>query len=213
MIIRLARQGGRDAVFDVPTQVLRTVPSDSVINVQLASDATVTAVGHVRQVSPQADPVTRTFQVKVGLSHPPQNMLLGAPVTGIAAFGVGVLVGAVAMPVAASVEGAIDHAPKRGLSGRSPTSGAQIARFEGLLVLWALLGVGYGLAVTPASVVLRSYGRAEDRGLTEDADFTQTPASGRFLRRIRYLRFSPAGLGFLGPHRACCAYRQIDADR
>jgi len=33
-------------------------------------------------VSPQADPVTRTFQVKVGLSHPPQDMLLGAPVTG-----------------------------------------------------------------------------------------------------------------------------------
>jgi RND family efflux transporter MFP subunit len=82
MIIRLARQGGRDAVFDVPAQVLRTVPSDSVVNVQLASDPTVTAVGHVRQVSPQADPVTRTFQVKVGLSHPPQDMLLGAPVTG-----------------------------------------------------------------------------------------------------------------------------------
>jgi membrane fusion protein, multidrug efflux system len=82
MIIRLARQGGRDAVFDVPAQVLRTVPSDPVVNVQLASDPTVTAVGHVRQVSPQADPVTRTFQVKVGLSHPPQDMLLGAPVTG-----------------------------------------------------------------------------------------------------------------------------------
>jgi membrane fusion protein, multidrug efflux system len=36
----------------------------------------------VRQVSPQADPVTRTFQVKVGLSHPSEAMLLGAPVSG-----------------------------------------------------------------------------------------------------------------------------------
>jgi membrane fusion protein, multidrug efflux system len=82
MIVRLARQGGRDAVFDVPAQILRTVPSDPVVNVQLANDQSVTAVGHVRQVSPQADPVTRTFEVKVGLSHPPESMLLGAPVTG-----------------------------------------------------------------------------------------------------------------------------------
>ena len=82
MVVRLARQGGRDAVFDVPAQVLRSAPSDAVINVQLSNDASVTAVGHVRQVSPQADPVTRTFQVKVGLSHPPEAMLLGAAVTG-----------------------------------------------------------------------------------------------------------------------------------
>jgi RND family efflux transporter MFP subunit len=82
MIVRLARQGGRDAVFDVPAQVLRTAPSEAVVNVQLANDPSVTATGLVRQVSPQADPVTRTFQVKVGLSHPPEAMLLGAPVTG-----------------------------------------------------------------------------------------------------------------------------------
>ena len=82
MVVRLARQGGRDAVFDVPAQVLRSAPSDAVINVQLSNDASVTAFGHVRQVSPQADPVTRTFQVKVGLSHPPEAMLLGAAVTG-----------------------------------------------------------------------------------------------------------------------------------
>ena len=82
MIVRIARKGGRDAVFDVPAQILRAAPSDPVINVQLANDPSVKAVGHVRQVSPQADPVTRTFEVKVGLSHPPEAMLLGAPVTG-----------------------------------------------------------------------------------------------------------------------------------
>jgi multidrug efflux pump subunit AcrA (membrane-fusion protein) len=38
MIVRLAPQGGRDAVFDVPAQVLRTAPSDPVVNVQLAND-------------------------------------------------------------------------------------------------------------------------------------------------------------------------------
>src|SRR5262249_54478072 len=42
MVVRLARQGGRDAVFDVPAQVLRSAPSDAVINVQLSNDASVT---------------------------------------------------------------------------------------------------------------------------------------------------------------------------
>jgi len=36
----------------------------------------------VREVAPQADPVTRTFEVKVGLSDPPEAMRLGATVTG-----------------------------------------------------------------------------------------------------------------------------------
>jgi membrane fusion protein, multidrug efflux system len=82
MIVRLAREGGRDAVFDIPAQVLRTAPPDPAIAVRLADDATVTATGRAREVSPQADPVTRTFQVKVGLADPPEAMRLGATVTG-----------------------------------------------------------------------------------------------------------------------------------
>jgi membrane fusion protein, multidrug efflux system len=81
-IVRLARQGGRDAVFDIPAQVLRAAPPDPVIDVRLADDASVTATGRVREVSPTADPVTRTFQVRVGLNHPPEAMRLGATVTG-----------------------------------------------------------------------------------------------------------------------------------
>src|SRR6478752_2645496 len=61
MIVRVARKDGRDAVFDVPAQVLRSAPSDPQITVNLTDDPTVTAVGRVREVSPQADPVTRTF--------------------------------------------------------------------------------------------------------------------------------------------------------
>ncbi|MGC2198631.1 MAG: efflux RND transporter periplasmic adaptor subunit [Stellaceae bacterium] len=82
MIVRLARQGGRDAVFDVPAQLLRAAPSDSEITVRLTDDPSVTATGRVREVAPQADPVTRTFEVKVGLSDPPEDMRLGATVTG-----------------------------------------------------------------------------------------------------------------------------------
>ncbi len=84
MIVRLARQDGRDAVFDVPAQALRSVPGDTVINVHLTDDPAVKTSGRVREVAPQADPVTRTFQVKVGLDDPPETMRLGATVTGTA---------------------------------------------------------------------------------------------------------------------------------
>ena len=82
MIVKLARQGGRDAVFDVPAQVLRSAPSDPVIEVNLADDPTIMTRGRVREVAPQADPVTRTFEVRIGLIDPPEGMRLGATVTG-----------------------------------------------------------------------------------------------------------------------------------
>ena len=82
MIIRVARKDGRDAVFDVPAQLLRSAPSDPVITVSLTDDPAVTATGRVREVSPQADPVTRTFEVKVGLTDPPAAMRLGSTVVG-----------------------------------------------------------------------------------------------------------------------------------
>jgi RND family efflux transporter MFP subunit len=82
MILKLARQNGRDAVFDVSPQILRTSPSDPLITVTLTQDASVVAQGRVREVSPQANPVTRTFEVKVGLTDPPEAMRLGATVTG-----------------------------------------------------------------------------------------------------------------------------------
>ncbi len=82
MIVQVAREGGRDAVFDVPAQVLRAAPGDPRVTVTLTDDPTVTAVGRVREVAPQADPVTRTFEVKVGLTDPPAAMRLGATVNG-----------------------------------------------------------------------------------------------------------------------------------
>ncbi|MBV8173499.1 MAG: efflux RND transporter periplasmic adaptor subunit [Verrucomicrobia bacterium] len=82
MIVRIARQDGRDAVFDFPAQLLRSAPPDAEITVHLAEDPSVTAIGRVREVGEQADPVTRTFQVKVGLTDPPPSMRLGSTVNG-----------------------------------------------------------------------------------------------------------------------------------
>jgi RND family efflux transporter MFP subunit len=82
MIFMVARDAGWDAVFDVPAQVLRTAPGDADVFVSLTDDPNVVAKGRVRQVDPQADPVTRTFKVRVAVNDPPPNMRLGATVSG-----------------------------------------------------------------------------------------------------------------------------------
>ncbi|MCK0196520.1 efflux RND transporter periplasmic adaptor subunit [Ancylobacter sp. 6x-1] len=82
MIVQLARKDGRDAVFDVPASLLRAAPADPVVTVSLTDDPSVKTTGRVREVSPQADPVTRTFRVRVGLDNPPAAMRLGASVAG-----------------------------------------------------------------------------------------------------------------------------------
>jgi RND family efflux transporter MFP subunit len=81
-IVELARQGGRDAVFDVPEQLIRTGPRDPVVEIALTNDPQVRATGRVREVAPQADSATRTFRVKVGIINPPEAMRLGSTVIG-----------------------------------------------------------------------------------------------------------------------------------
>ena len=81
-IVKLARQGGRDAVFDVPEQIIRSGPPDPVVHLSLSNDPSVTAIGRVREVSPQADATTRTFRVKIAITDPPPAFTLGSTVTG-----------------------------------------------------------------------------------------------------------------------------------
>lgn len=82
MVVQIARRGGRDAVFDVPAQLLRASSPDVVVAVALTDDPTIRATGRVRELAPQADPITRAYPVKVGLIDPPEQMRLGATVTG-----------------------------------------------------------------------------------------------------------------------------------
>jgi len=82
MVVQLAQQGGRDAVFDAPEQLIRTGPHDPLVEIALTDDPKVKATGRVREVAPQADSATRTFQVKVGIIDPPEAMRLGSTVTG-----------------------------------------------------------------------------------------------------------------------------------
>src|SRR5208337_2657132 len=55
MIVQVARDGGRDAVFDVPDELIRNGPKDPRVEIVLNDDSKVKAVGRVREVAPQAD--------------------------------------------------------------------------------------------------------------------------------------------------------------
>lgn len=82
MILRIARTEGRDAVFDVPAQLKDQAPANPQIEVTLTGQPQIRTAGRVREVSPQADAVTGTFAVRVGLAEPPAEMRLGSTVTG-----------------------------------------------------------------------------------------------------------------------------------
>ena len=82
MIVQVAREGSRDAAFDVPARVKDSMPPNAELTVVLTSDPKATAMGVVREVAPRADPVTGTFRVKFRLINPPAAMRLGTTVTG-----------------------------------------------------------------------------------------------------------------------------------
>ena len=83
MILQVAQETGRDAVFDVPAQAIRDgLGLGAEGEVWLADHPEIKANGKVREISPQADPVTRNYQVKVELLDPPAGMFLGATVLG-----------------------------------------------------------------------------------------------------------------------------------
>jgi RND family efflux transporter MFP subunit len=82
MIVTIAHDDGADAVFDVPASLLRQVPPDALIDIALTDAPSVRTVGRVRELAPQADPVTRSYRVKIGLTEWPAAMRLGSTVTG-----------------------------------------------------------------------------------------------------------------------------------
>jgi RND family efflux transporter MFP subunit len=83
MIFSLAHQEGRDAVFDMPAQIIRDgISVHQEVDVWLADNPDIKTIGHVREIAPQADPSTRTYQVKVSLDTLPSGMFLGSTVVG-----------------------------------------------------------------------------------------------------------------------------------
>jgi RND family efflux transporter MFP subunit len=82
MVVRLARTGEKEALFNVAERLFRFVPHDPPVEVSLLSEPSIKAQGRVREVAPSADPVTRTFAVRIALVDPPMEMRLGSAVVG-----------------------------------------------------------------------------------------------------------------------------------
>jgi len=92
MVARLAQLGEREAVFNVAEATFKSPPKSPTVTVELVSNPDVKVAGKVRYVSPQADPTTRTFTVRVSLPDAPPQMRLGATVVGSVTLGEGQVV-------------------------------------------------------------------------------------------------------------------------
>ena len=98
-VVRVAQDGTRDAVFAVPEDKLGLMRPGSAVEVRIWPGQTQLG-GHVREVSASADPVTRTYQVKVALQgrQPPP---LGATVSVLPKLKNGDRVAAIKLPTSA----------------------------------------------------------------------------------------------------------------
>ena len=80
-VLTLATGEARDVVFDIAKPDAIPPQEQAGLRVSLLSDPSVQASAALRDISPQADPQTRTWRVRATLQTPPLAMALGASVT------------------------------------------------------------------------------------------------------------------------------------
>ncbi|UVL24183.1 efflux RND transporter periplasmic adaptor subunit [Pseudomonas donghuensis] len=83
-IFSLARDGDRDAVFNVYESLLVAPPSEHAITVRLVDNPKIQTLGYVREITPTVSAQSGTVQVKVALKNVPAGMELGSPVSATA---------------------------------------------------------------------------------------------------------------------------------
>ncbi|WP_019411805.1 efflux RND transporter periplasmic adaptor subunit [Pseudomonas psychrophila] len=80
-IFTLAREGARDAVFNVYESLFIEPPKDPTVQVTLLSDPTIKVKGQIREITPTVAAQSGTLQIKVQLDTLPKGMDLGSIVT------------------------------------------------------------------------------------------------------------------------------------
>jgi membrane fusion protein, multidrug efflux system len=83
-IFTLARDGARDAVFNVHQWAMTNAVTDKDLGISLVSDPAIKTIGDVREIAPAFNTETETVRVKVALRQTPDAMSLGALVNGTA---------------------------------------------------------------------------------------------------------------------------------
>jgi RND family efflux transporter MFP subunit len=83
MIVKLARPGDKDGVFNVAETVFAQHRNENPeVIVWPLSNPELKIEGEVREISPVADAATRTYTVKVTLKNPPPQLRLGMSLAG-----------------------------------------------------------------------------------------------------------------------------------
>ena len=80
-IFTLARDGARDAVFNVYESLFIEPPKDPSVQVTLLSNPTIKVNGQIREITPTVSAQSGTLQIKVQLDALPKGMDLGSIVT------------------------------------------------------------------------------------------------------------------------------------
>jgi RND family efflux transporter MFP subunit len=80
-VVTVARPDIREAVFDVPDDLMSKVREGAEFTVALLIDPKITATGKVREIAPEADAATLTRRIKLALDNPPAAFRLGTNVT------------------------------------------------------------------------------------------------------------------------------------
>jgi RND family efflux transporter MFP subunit len=79
--LSIARPSELEAVFDVPDGRIGEVKPDATVVINPLQGAGSGWTGRVREISPSADPVTRTYQVRTRIVDPPPSLRLGMTVS------------------------------------------------------------------------------------------------------------------------------------
>ena len=66
-VVRVAKSGDKEIVIGLPEDKVETLRKISDVHVRLWADPTKTVVGKIREISPIADPATRTYTAKVSI--------------------------------------------------------------------------------------------------------------------------------------------------
>ncbi len=80
-VLRLAYAGEKDVVISIPENRLEDLRQADDIRITLWADPDARYRGEVREISPGADPVTRTYRVKVSLLQAAPSVQLGMTAT------------------------------------------------------------------------------------------------------------------------------------
>jgi RND family efflux transporter MFP subunit len=82
MVVQVADPREREGAFAVSDTVIGLAYVGMKIKVTLKDNPSISTMGAIREIAPNADPVTRTYAVKVALPEAPEAMRLGAIVLG-----------------------------------------------------------------------------------------------------------------------------------